>query len=64
MVRPQRQLNVRDLRRWRVQSVHLALRQLEQVYHAVRRRMAADGGGEPSGVDVADAPLLERPSLL
>ena len=62
LVRPQRKFHgVWNLRRWRIQSVHLALRQLEQVYHAVRRRVAADCGGKPSGVDVADVPLLERP---
>ena len=46
---------MRDLRRRRAQSVHLALRQLKQVYHAVRRRMALDGVSKPVGVDVADA---------
>eukprot|EP00964_Phaeocystis_antarctica_P007081 scaffold3838_cov65-Phaeocystis_antarctica.AAC.2 len=60
MERPERRVHVRDLRRRSAHPVHLALRQLEQILNAVRRRVAADSGGEPLRVDVAHANLLER----
>ena len=47
MVRSERRVHVRDLWCRRAHSVHLTLRQLEQILNAVRRRVAADGGGEP-----------------
>ena len=47
MVRPERRVHVRDLQSRCAHPVHLALRQLEQILNAVRRRVAVDGGGEP-----------------
>eukprot|EP00964_Phaeocystis_antarctica_P131720 scaffold95684_cov69-Phaeocystis_antarctica.AAC.2 len=61
MERPERRDHVRDLRRRRAHSMHFALRQLEQILNAVCCRVAADGGGESVGVDVAYAILRERP---
>ena len=61
MERSERRAHVRNLRRRRRRFVHLALRQLEQVLHTVRRRVATDVGGEPIGVDVAQANLVVRP---
>ena len=62
MVRPERRVHVRNLMMSRPHSMliisdnslpmHPTLRQLEQVLHAVCRRVVADGSGKPRGVDV------------